>query len=93
MSYQNSVPAVVPTLARLLKGEALHHQTITSENNGKQHRLGVTMHRLRHYYKFGALIQCHRDKDHPLQNHYFIAPSDLVEARQTAIKNGLGGAL
>lgn len=88
-----SVPPLVPVLRRLLKGEAIHHHDIISESNGQQHRLGITVHRLRHKYGFNGLVQCPRDGNHPLKDHYFILSRDIPKAQEIAVLYGLGGAL
>lgn len=83
-----SVPSVVEVINILLTGESLHHQDIIKEHNGQQHRLGITIHRLRKRYRFGKIIQCPRG-NHPLKNRYFIQQSDLDEAWQIAEREGL----
>ena len=85
-----SVPAVKPILSKLLKGESVHHQDVIKEHKGQQHRLGITIHRLRHRYGFGDLIQCPRGQ-HPLKHHYFIAPSDMAKAFEIAERHNLLG--
>jgi hypothetical protein len=83
-----SVPAIAEILHHLLAGEAIHHHDIIKTHSGQQHRLGITISRLRHQYGFGDLIQCPRG-NLPLKNHYFIATSDLKQARDIAEKHGL----
>jgi|GEM_PF-2710832 len=84
-----SVPSIKEVLALLLAGKAIDHQDIIKAHNGNQHRLSIAIHRLRGKYGFRHLIQCPREKDHPLQYKYFIAPKDIPEAIKVASAQGL----
>ncbi|CAN8140960.1 hypothetical protein THIOSC15_2640002 [uncultured Thiomicrorhabdus sp.] len=84
-----SVPNSVEVIKALLKGDVIHHSDWTKTHGGEQHRLGVTIHTLRHKHKFGDLIQCPKDKEHPKRFHYFIAPSDIPQATEIARQCGL----
>lgn len=84
-----SVPNIKEVLVLLLEGQAIDHQDVIKKHDGKQHRLGIAIHRLRHKYGFGQIIQCPRTKNHPLQYKYFIAPSDMQAALKLAVEQGL----
>ena len=88
--HTKAVPAIKPILDRLLKGETLHTQDIIKKNNGEQHRVAIAISRLRHKYGFKDLIQCPRGC-HPSRYRYFIAPSDMKEALELAVKLNLLG--
>lgn len=84
-----STPSPKAVINELLLGTPIHHTDWTKTHGGEQHRLGLAIFKLRHKYGFGKLIQCPRGSDHPLKDHYFIAPSDLLVAIQIAKDKGL----
>lgn len=83
-----SVPSLKAVMAWLLTGKPLHHTDWTKTHGGEQHRLGIAIHQLRHKYNFGKRIQCPKEKNHPLQYHYFVAPSDMAEVESIAKYHG-----
>jgi hypothetical protein len=82
-----STPSVKAVINYLLTGKPLHHTDWTKAHEGEQHRLGITIHRLRHTYGFKKLITTHTSG--PLKNHYQILGSDLQEAEIIARHHGL----
>lgn len=87
--FSKSTPNSKDVINELLTGVPIHHTDWTKSHEGEQHRLGVTIHKLRHKYGFDDLIQCPKHSSHPLRHHYFIASKDIDEARDIALKNGL----
>ena len=84
-----SVPPIKKILAMLLENKTINHQDIIELYNGEKHRLAIAIQRLRDKYGFRELIQCPRSINHPLANHYFIAPCDIKDAKRLAIKHNL----
>jgi len=86
--FIKSTPKTKAVINELLTGKAIHHKDWISSHRGEEHRLSETVSRLRHKFGFGDLIQCPRG-NHPLKDHYFIAPSDIPACIQIAKEKGL----
>jgi len=78
-------PSKRVVLELLLSGITLHHHHF-----GKQHRLAITIHRLRVHYGLKDYIHT-GVRGSPIADHYYIKLSDCAEVRAIANNYGLLG--